>query len=171
MGSDAVRRTTAVLDRVAMLLAGVGLSAILVATLIQVVSRHVLAGGIHGVVDLTAQFFMPVAVLFAITLAERAGTHVRIVVLTERLPAKTQRWFRVAGYLVTIVLSALIVWATAISALDAYSRGTLTSGDIHVPLFIPLAIPPIAFSILLVRLIAQTLQALVGDDWQGARVS
>ncbi|OZM76914.1 TRAP transporter small permease [Pseudonocardia sp. MH-G8] len=165
----AVRRAVRVLDTVAIASSGAGLIVILLVTLAQVVTR--LAGGIQGVVDLTAQFVMPVVVLFAITVTEREGRHVRVVMLAERMSETTQWWFRLVSRVVTIGLVLMITISTAGAAVDAYERGVDTSGDIHLPLVIVLTIPAVAFAVLLARVTADVALTVVEAASRRGRAS
>jgi TRAP-type C4-dicarboxylate transport system permease small subunit len=165
----AVRRVVRVLDAVAITCSGAGLIVILVATLAQVATRP--AGGIQGVVDLTAQFVMPVVVLFAITVTEREGRHVRVVMLAERMSDTTQWWFRLVSRVVTIALVVMITISSAGAAVDAYARGVDTSGDIHIPLVIVLTIPVVAFAVLLARVAADVALTVVEAGQRRERAS
>jgi TRAP-type C4-dicarboxylate transport system permease small subunit len=165
----ALRRAVRALDAVAITCSAAGLTVILLATLAQVLTR--LAGGIQGVVDLTAQFVMPVVVLFAITVTEREGRHVRVVVLAERMSDSTQWWLRLFSRVVTIGLVLMITVSTAGAAADAYARGVDTSGDIHLPLVIVLTIPAVAFAVLLARVVADVALTVVEAGQRTGRAS
>ena len=162
-----MERSAAALDRVAALIAGVAMFAILAAALAQIAARHLLGQPINGVIDVTSQLLMPLAIMFGLTVEERDRGHIRIVLLFERFSPRVQRSLEVLGYLLTACFFGVVVYATSDSAYSAYTRGVETSGQLQIPLYLALLIVPIASILLIWRLLTHAMAsalALAGVD-------
>jgi len=81
------------------------------------------------------------AALFALASgpAIRAGTHVRISLLTEMLPDKAAKWLDVIANLVALIIVALIVSALWTKTSTSYERNILATSVTKSPLWIPQA--------------------------------
>jgi len=87
--------------------------------------------------------YLLVAMSFwAVAEALKAGRHIKITVLTEHLNPKIQSVLDKANYIITFVLTSLLLWAATKLVIGSYETGMLSMGIYQIPVFIPqLAIP------------------------------
>ena len=82
-------------------------------------------------------FFLAASSFLALAYALRAGGHIRVTLLTTRLPAPVQRGVEIAVILIALAMSAYATWYMGLLVLESHEFGDQSSGMISVPLWIP----------------------------------
>jgi TRAP-type C4-dicarboxylate transport system permease small subunit len=80
-------------------------------------------------------FLSAVSLGLAGTLA--AGGHVRVTLLTRRLPPVAARWLDMAVCLGAAGLAAFGTWSSGLQAWDSFAFGSVSYGMVRVPLWLP----------------------------------
>lgn len=90
------------------------------------------------------------ATFLALGPAMRAGAHIRVTLVQERLPAALQRPLFVLLAATGTLVGALMTWSLAGMAIESSEFGDMSSGLVAIPLWIPqsvLAFGSFAFTI------------------------
>jgi TRAP-type C4-dicarboxylate transport system permease small subunit len=109
-------------------------------------------------VDEVASFLELFVIFGGLAFTFRTGGHVRVDLLTGRLPGRARAWLRVASFALGLVFLAIVIWTTAQSAVTAYRYGRVSAVMLY-PLWAPMALIPLG----LVLLAAVMLMALGGQ--------
>lgn len=133
---------------------------IAVFTLSQVGAR--LLGTIVPSADDFAGFCMAGAVFLGLTHTLRAGAHVRMLVLLERLGPAVRQKAEVFGAAVSAAIVGVILWYTVDLVLTTYRLGERTLGLIPIPKWIPMLFMLTGLAIFFIALVDETVRALRG---------
>jgi len=90
--------------------------------------------------------------------------HINVTVVTERLRPGMQRQLRRMGYVVTLVLVALLFASSAGLVLRSLQTGMVTGGLYQIPVFIPQLAIPIGLFFLMLQLLVNTLRLFWGIE-------
>ena len=158
-----VSRIMQKVDTAANMVSRAALVLMLVMVLVQVFTRYVLNDPVQGVISITELYLMPIIVFGSISYLEMLGGHVRVGLVFDTLPARLRHAIGMILRLVAAGFFALVGYAASLEALNAHSRGYLTSSDIEVPLVTTLVIAPIGCFLLVLRLLVNA-----AGDWRCA---
>jgi len=98
-------------------------------------------------VDEVASFLELFVIFGGLAYTFRTGGHVRVDLVTGRLPGRTRTWLRVTGLVLGVVFLAVVIWTTAQSALTAYRYGRVSAVMLY-PLWAPMALIPLGLALL-----------------------
>lgn len=98
-------------------------------------------------VDEVASFLEILVIFGGLAYTFRTGGHVRVDLVTGRLPGRTRTWLRVTGLVLGVVFLAVVIWTTAQSALTAYRYGRVSAVMLY-PLWAPMALIPLGLALL-----------------------
>src|SRR2546423_953207 len=93
-------------------------------------------------VDEGASFLQLLVIFGGLAYTFRTGGHVRVDLLTARLPGRARARLRVAAFVVALVFLAIVIWTTAQSAVTAYGYGRVSAVMLY-PLWLPMALIPL----------------------------
>ncbi len=114
-------------------------------------------------------FLLASATFLALAHTLRAGGHIRVTLLTTRLPAKLGRMAEIGVIFVALCMSAYATWFMGLLVLESYEFGDQSSGMVSVPLWIPQV--PVAFGLitLTIALADEMICVIRGADpsWDG----
>ncbi len=146
-------------------ISGVVLVAIMMITVVDVVSRWLLNQPVEGTVELTG-LAMVVIVFLALGGAEHHGGHISIDLVFERLPKRWRRALQIFVGLVSFLLLMVIAWQLYIYAgrLEAggYITGRPVLGLVRVPTY-PLAFVAVAGILAYALAVLSNVVALIRD--------
>lgn len=112
------------------------------------------------------------AALFALAAgpAIRTGVHVRISLVSERLPARAAKTLDVLANLVALVIVALIVGAMWTKVTTSFERNILATSVTKTPLWIPQALVLWGFAQLWLDLLARLIRRVKDQpyEWRNA---
>lgn len=98
-------------------------------------------------VDEVASFLELFVIFGGLAFTFRTGGHVRVDLLTGRLPGRARAWLRVVAFVLGLVFLAIVIWTTAQSALTAYRYGRVSAVMLY-PLWAPMALIPLGLALL-----------------------
>lgn len=155
----ALGRLAAALSRAGAAVGAVALAAMILLITAQVLSRRVLASPMV-IADELSGWLLVICTFSALGYALLHGDHIRVTLLSERLPARVQSVLQVMGGLVGAAVTALLAWRTAVMAWDSFAGGTFSIAGSGLPLWPVHVFMPIGFAILLAQMVVQTLDEL-----------
>ena len=98
-------------------------------------------------VDEVASFLELFVIFGGLAYTFRTGGHVRVDLLTGRLPGRARGWLRAGGLVLGLAFLAIVIWTTAQSALTAYRYGRVSAVMLY-PLWAPMALIPLGLALL-----------------------
>lgn len=137
--------------------AGIWLCILVLLTTTDVVLRAVFKAPIQGTIEITELSMVFIATIF-IAYTQKMKGHVMVEIFTERMTRKWQTIILVAGYILGLCFSFLIVWRTLAYVIRIWGRGR-ASMILHIPSEIPLICICIAFSLYFLVTINSILEA------------
>jgi TRAP-type C4-dicarboxylate transport system permease small subunit len=142
-----------------------GLATLLVAALItlDVCLRYFLNRPLLGV-DEIAGFLQTLVVFWGLAYTFRQGAHIRVDLVTSRLPGRVRGWLRVLTLLIGIALVGVVAWVTLQTALTA-ARYQRVSAVMLYPLWLPMMLIPTGLALMAAAMLvdlARQLRRLAG---------
>ncbi|HEU5322860.1 MAG TPA: TRAP transporter small permease, partial [Methylomirabilota bacterium] len=128
------------LARSASTLAGAAVLAVVLLLSFDVLMRSVLARP-QLFVDELASFLELLVIFGGLAQTFRSGGHVRVDLLTARLPGPARASLRVVTLVVALAFLATVMWTTAQSALTAYRYGRVSTVMLY-PVWLPMLLIP-----------------------------
>jgi TRAP-type C4-dicarboxylate transport system permease small subunit len=153
-----VRRFLDALYRGCAVLGGVFLVALLVSICLQI------AGGVFGFYlrgnDAYAGYFMAAAIFLALPYTLKAGDHIRVTLLLQRLEGTpARRAFELFCLVVAVLLSGYFAWYSIRQSWLSYEFNDISQADDQSPLWIP----QLGMAVGTVMLFIAFLEALVDE--------
>lgn len=93
----------------------------------------------------------------------RSGEHIRITVLTDRLPSALQGVADVTAYIFVAVVSAFVAWHGFEIAWNSWERGRTVGSMLDLPSWVSQAAIPVGFALLFVQALALAVAAAHGS--------
>ncbi|MDU8912547.1 TRAP transporter small permease [Aestuariicoccus sp. MJ-SS9] len=117
-----------------------------------------------------SQYAMAAIFALAAGPAMRTGVHVRITLVTERLPGVARKWLDVSANAVALAIVALIVAAMWTKVATSFERNILATSVTKTPLWIPQALVLWGMIQLWLDLLARALRRATGraPEFRGA---
>jgi TRAP-type C4-dicarboxylate transport system permease small subunit len=151
--------------RAASTLAGLAVLVIVGLITYDVAMRHFF-GEPQLFVDELASFLEVVVIFGGLAATFRTGGHVRVDLVTARLPGRVRARLRVVSLAVGIVFLAVVIWPTVESALTAYRYGRVSAVMLYplwpTMLLIPLGL--VLLALVMLGALAAQLRALRRPD-------
>lgn len=148
-------------EPVARAAAGIGVLALMFLTVADIVTRTVAGGGVAGIIEIT-EVALVIVVYLGLMTAGRDGHHIRVGLLTDRLPAPAARVLRLLGLAIALFLVAWVIWVTAGKAVTSIEMQEFRFGLIGVPIWPARLAIPIGLSGLLLVFLLQFVALLAG---------
>jgi TRAP-type C4-dicarboxylate transport system permease small subunit len=115
-----------------------------------------------------AGFFLAASSFLALASSLRAGAHIRVMVVLDRLPAGARRAAELYCAAAGACLSAYFAWYTAALVADSFEYHDLSPGIVAVPLWIPQAAMAAGLVILSVAFLDELVSLARGAAPRGA---
>ncbi len=114
-------------------------------------------------------FFLVASTFLALAYALRAGGHIRVTLLTNRLPVPTRRMTEAAVTFLALVMSGYATWYMGLLLLESLEFGDRSAGMVSVPLWLPQAPVALGLAILTLALADELICMLRGapPSWEG----
>lgn len=125
MSSTRIARRVETILRLVALLSGLVLVLTGVATVINAILRSFFASGIPAMVEMSGPI-LAACIFLALPYATLSGTHVKVVLLTDRLPGQVNRFFKIVGALAVSAMCAAVGYWMYFLTLDAAEIGMTT---------------------------------------------
>jgi TRAP-type C4-dicarboxylate transport system permease small subunit len=107
---------------------------LVLAVSVDVFNRRLFGGSVPGLLELN-QTILVVIVFLAIPYGEKTGAHVRMTLLTSRLPERFARICRTLSYTLAVGLSGWMAYASLTRATDSFERDEAHLGLVMWPLW------------------------------------
>ncbi|MCZ4291504.1 TRAP transporter small permease subunit [Hoeflea alexandrii] len=117
-----------------------------------------------------SQYAMAAIFALASGSALRTAVHVRITLVTEKLPENLGKWIDVLANLAALVIVATIVLAMWTKTSTSFERNTLATSVTKTPLWVPQALVLWGFAQLWLDLLARLIRRATGRtyEWRSA---
>lgn len=114
-------------------------------------------------------FFLAASSFLALAYALRAGGHIRVTLLTGRLPRGVRRAAETLVTAIALAMSAYATWYMGLLVLESLEFGDRSSGMVSVPLWIPQLPVAVGLGILSLALADELIGLLRGaaPSWEG----
>lgn len=132
------------------LLAACGIGAIAVLVSYEVGLRYLFGSPTLWTQDLCIYLLLWSAFL-GLAPAERAGEHIRIDLLVNKLPLRAHRWLQLATCLAVAGFALLVAWSGLEAALQSYKYGRQSLSLFSIPMWIPQACVPVGMSLMAIE--------------------
>lgn len=145
------------------LIAGILTFAVMCLVVANVLLRYLFNAPIAGTLELT-EGALPLIIFLSLALTQYQGGHIKVVLLTQRLPARAQRILGVLALLAGAVLFAWAAWAGWLAVVKSVAIGEVERGSIRYPLW------PIKFAVcfgmalLVIQYLLDALAVAMGLD-------
>ena len=139
--------------------AGVVLLAIIVLTMVEVVSRYVLKNPLILSDELGGYAMVVVSFLGLAYCAQEKG-HIRITFIVERLSPRTTGYIRIASLVLGLVFVAVAAWVSWKFLGDSFTRDMRSNSMLRTPLKWPQMALPVGFTLFALILLGQLVRAL-----------
>jgi len=114
-------------------------------------------------------FFLAASTFLALAYALRAGGHIRVTLVTNRLPDRIRRGVEIAVALLALAMSGYATWYMGLLWLESLEFGDRSSGMVSVPLWLPQTPVVLGLVILTIALADELICMLRGalPSWEG----
>lgn len=138
-----------------LLLGAICVVIIALATVADVAGREIFGSPIAGVVELCSVLLVMV-VFLSFGAAQLEGAHIRVTLLTDRLPGRWQYWINVGVLILCSIFLLALVWISLERAVDSVSVGEQRFGLIRIPIWPARITVVVGWLIWLIALLART---------------
>lgn len=148
------------------------IAALFIALIFIVVVTQVSANLLNWLLDLGllvpsyaefAGFFLAAASFFALAGALRAGSHIRVSLVLQRLPPGLRRAADIWAHALGAMLAGYFSWFMILLILESVEFGDVSPGIVPVPLWIPQSALAVGTVTLTIALVDGLITALRGD--------
>lgn len=141
------------------LLAGLAIFSLMLLAVRSVGGRATINAPLSGYVDWIMQL-MPLIAIFAVSYAQRDGTHIRMDILVARLGGRALWLFELISVLLIFTLMVFLLWGSWAHFERSFDFGAPlwsrdSTIDIGLPIWPAKLIVPVAFAVLCLRLLIQ----------------
>lgn len=152
-------RTLLPIERFCALLSGIAVFSLMFLAVYSVTGRKFFASPMMGYVDYI-EAAMPIIAIMGVSYVQRDGTHIRMDMLVSKLNGRILWLFELISILLILVLILALTWG----AWDHFDRSfdcarplcsRDSSIDVGIPIWPSKLVVPIAFSVLILRLVLQ----------------
>lgn len=106
-------------------------------------------------------FMLAAATFLAMPYTFRSGGHIRVSLVTTRLPESVQHWVEIAVLVLATLLTGYACFFIFTLVYESYHFGDVANGIIAVPLAIPQAVMALGMSLLFVAILDSLIQTIV----------
>ena len=153
---SAIDKTQRTIERAACY-AAAGLVFIMIfPTTLDVILRYIFNAPLPDIFQLT-EFMMVGLVYLAIAYVQSIKDHIKIELVTSRLPQKLQDGLDLFGYIIGLLIFLMITWQSGRLAWEAWVNEDYTMGIVHLPLWPAKSVLPIGTGLFCLRLILDIL--------------
>lgn len=147
------------IERFCALLSGVAVFSLMFLAVYSVIGRRFFASPLAGYVDYI-EAMMPIVAIMGVSYVQRDGSHIRMDMLIGKLKGRLLWFFELMSILLILVLIVALTWG----AWDHFGRSfdcarpfcsRDSSIDIGIPIWPSKLVVPIAYAVLILRLLLQ----------------
>jgi TRAP-type C4-dicarboxylate transport system permease small subunit len=113
--------------------------------------------------DDIAGWLMAASVFLALPYALTKGDHIRVTLLTSKLPHSWQHGCEILTAVVGVGLTAFMAYNTVAFVYNSYALGDVAMGELAIPMWIPQVPLAVGFLVLFVAFVDFLVRVLSGD--------
>ena len=113
-----------------------------------------------------SQYAMAAIFALASGPAVRSGVHVRISLVTEKLPASAAKYMDILANIAALLIVCAIVWAMWGKASTSFNRNILATSVSKTPLWLPQTLVLWGFAQLWLDLLARLIRRATNQPWE-----
>lgn len=103
-------------------------------------------------VDEVASFLQVLVIFWGLAYTFQVGGHIRVDLVTGRLPGPVRGWLRVLTLVIGIGLLAVVSWVTGVSALTALRYGRVSTVMLY-PIWVPMLLIPTGLALMMAAML------------------
>ena len=119
---------------------------------VDVTGRYLFNSPIPGTLEFT-EFLMVFVVFLSMAYVQMRQRHIRVELLTRRLPKRVEDGLAVVILVVAAVFFALLAWQSWLSAMSAFEYREASEGLIQIPIYPPKFAIPFGSAVMVVQLL------------------
>lgn len=127
-----------------------GVFAMMLLVTVDVVGRYLFRRSTL-IADEVGAYLLVLVVFFAAAETLKAGRHVKVDILTKRLPVKLQVWLDLILLIIGLGAVGAIFWRSILLVRNSYVQNVLWPSVLETPLYLPQLLLPIGLSALLLQ--------------------
>ena len=93
----------------------------------------------------------------------RSGDHIRVTVLTEKLPPAGRAFMDVFAYVFVAIISGFVAWHGTEIAWNSFERGRTVGSMLDLPSWVSQASVPVGFALLALQAVLLAIATLTGS--------
>ena len=143
--------------------AGIGALALFVMMVlitINAISRYFFNSPQAGVYTGTERYLMVALVFLVMPALQRREGNIKVDILSRNFSRRRLRWVRIVSRFPTLLIFAVVTYAAAQNAIEAYSRAWVSTGVVQFPQYLSWVIVTIGIGLFCLRLAFQVAQDL-----------
>jgi TRAP-type C4-dicarboxylate transport system permease small subunit len=136
---------------------GAAASVFLGAIVVLITVEIGLRSGFHTstlIADEYSAYFFVAVVMLGLPIALRDGAHIRITLVSGRLPPKGRRWLDIGVHLLAFVLCGFALYHAGLMVYDTYALGMAADSISETPIFLPQIVIPAGLLLFVLQLLA-----------------
>lgn len=142
---------------------------IMLLTTADVIARYFFKHAIVGAYEFTEKYLMVMVVFFGMSYVMKMRGHIRVDILSDRLPKRVMRGFESVFFLLGAALMLVIAYQGTLSTHEAFVRGFKSTGIIPWPTWLSLIWVPIGAFAFSIRLLLESAAAMLDTFKNGDR--
>ncbi|MEI3606531.1 TRAP transporter small permease [Pseudogracilibacillus sp. SE30717A] len=150
------------IDSAIFFIAQVAMFIMMLITALDAFLRYVFNSPLTGAYHFSEKYLMVIIVFFSISYVMRLNGHIKIDLLTEKMPEKLQRFFEVIYSLLAAVLMFLIGYKSMGVTYEAFINQYTSSGLIPWPTWLSWVWVPIGSYLFCLRLLIHSINSALG---------
>lgn len=135
----------------------VGLFLMMMLITYDVIARYVFMKPTLFIDEISGYLLVMVAFM-AVPMVTKEDRHIRMDVLSSRLPASYQVWLELILSIISILAIGVVLWRSIILTHNLYVRGVLFGSVLYTPLYIPQSFIPIGLTLLILQYIVEVVK-------------
>jgi len=155
-----IERTQRKVERTACYVAAGLVFIMIFPTTVDVILRYVFNAPLPEIFQLT-EFMMVGLVYLAIAYVQSLKEHIKIEIVTSRLPLRIQEGLDLFGYAIGLLIFSIITWQSGRQAWEAWVTQDYTMGIVHFPLWPAKSILSLGTGLFCIRLILDIVHSLI----------
>jgi len=149
----AIDRAVHRVEKLTAWLSGLGVFALMMIGVAQILSRKIINWPIYGYIDIV-EIMMSFLVFMGLAYTERLGGHIRMELILTFLPKRLVNVFEIIGVLLGLFVVGVLTYYTGTHALRSYTSGDSTM-DAQIALWPSKLVVSLSLALLFVRLLIE----------------
>ncbi|TKW64973.1 MAG: TRAP transporter small permease [Paracoccus denitrificans] len=162
-----MKSTEKAIARISIVLGSLVLIAMMMQVVVDVFMRTFLGTGFPATADLVGKYYMVAVSFLPLAVTEIERRHIEATIFTQKLTGTPRRAVFLLGFVVALIVFAVMTWGSFTEALKQTERGAyIEAGTMRFPTWPSYWILPISFALMVIVLVLRIIEILTGrfDD-------